>query len=240
MRCFCFCFCFLLLHLPNVQGLKYLGDFPFEKANEMLTSPEWTRAIFVRDPQQRALSAYLDKAAYSEGYYLRMQCCKRFRPGSIEYNLINCATGTNRYTKPKPGEEHIKPTPILSFEDYVSKIVPKCPDPHWEPQASRMAPKYWETINFVGHFEHLFEDTKTLLTQIDAWEEYGANGWGTGDGQDAAIFDPGNKVTHGTKAQDKSSASQYFTPEAKRHILEYYADDYRHPVLNFTRPPARR
>ena len=52
----------ILVHSPDANGLKYLYHYPPIEANEMLTSPNWTRAIFVRDPKDHVLSAYLNKA----------------------------------------------------------------------------------------------------------------------------------------------------------------------------------
>lgn len=125
-----------LPHNPDRNGLKYLSDYPPEKANEMLTSDEWTRAIFVRDPQERVLSGYLDKAGYSQGSYLRMQCCKRLPSGSRAWEAIDCRNGIQSYTEPQKGEV-VTNTPILPFEDFLSLILPKCDDPHWEPQNTR-------------------------------------------------------------------------------------------------------
>ncbi|KAL7526682.1 hypothetical protein ACHAWF_001875 [Thalassiosira exigua] len=45
-------------HWPT-NGLNYTAHYPLEKVNEMMTSDEWTRATFVRDPKERALSAFL-------------------------------------------------------------------------------------------------------------------------------------------------------------------------------------
>ena len=59
---------------PQTNGLKYLYDFPIEKANEIMTSHEWTRAIFVRDPKERLVSAYLDKGVGNPDY-MREKCC---------------------------------------------------------------------------------------------------------------------------------------------------------------------
>lgn len=38
-------------HNPQYNGLRYLYDFSLEEANEIMTSPNYTRAIFVRDPK---------------------------------------------------------------------------------------------------------------------------------------------------------------------------------------------
>ena len=227
-----------LPHNPYTNGLRYLSDYSFEQANEMMTSDDWTRAIFVRNPDERVLSAFLDKAVYSQGYYLRMRCCDKFGPGSDEYDaLLQCATGVKQYTKPAPGQEE-STTPILTFEQFLSKILPKCSDPHWEPQAIRMAPKYWQKMNFIGRFENLHNDTKRLLTKLGAWDEYGASGW-TANGQDGAMFDPKQKALHGTNAQKEDSKSKYFTPAAVEFIRQYYSADYHDRLLNFQQPVAQ-
>ena len=48
-----------LPHKWPANGLNYSAHYPLEKVNEMMTSDEWTRATFVRDPKERVLSAYL-------------------------------------------------------------------------------------------------------------------------------------------------------------------------------------
>ena len=62
-------------HNPSYNGLKYLSGYPLKKALEMLTDQEWTRAIFVRDPKEHFLSAYLDKANKNDGIYVTHHCC---------------------------------------------------------------------------------------------------------------------------------------------------------------------
>lgn len=65
----------ILPHNPQYNNLKYLWDYDLEQANEMMTSPEWTRAIFVREPKQRLLSAFLDKAIGDDGWHVLKTCC---------------------------------------------------------------------------------------------------------------------------------------------------------------------
>ena len=48
-----------LPHKHPANGLNYTAHYPLERVDEMMTSKEWTRATFVRDPKERALSAYL-------------------------------------------------------------------------------------------------------------------------------------------------------------------------------------
>eukprot|EP00571_Detonula_confervacea_P009747 CAMPEP_0172322420 /NCGR_PEP_ID=MMETSP1058-20130122/45843_1 /TAXON_ID=83371 /ORGANISM="Detonula confervacea, Strain CCMP 353" /LENGTH=354 /DNA_ID=CAMNT_0013038157 /DNA_START=144 /DNA_END=1205 /DNA_ORIENTATION=- len=48
-----------LPHTWPANGLNYTSHYSLDKINEMMTSDKWTRATFVRDPKERALSAYL-------------------------------------------------------------------------------------------------------------------------------------------------------------------------------------
>lgn len=54
-----------MLLLPAMANssdpLKRLTHFDESQVNEMMNSPDWMRAIFVRNPHERMLSAYLDK-----------------------------------------------------------------------------------------------------------------------------------------------------------------------------------
>lgn len=62
-------------HNPKVNGLTYLYNYNVNNATAMLTSNHWTKAIFVRDPKERLLSAYLDKAVHKQGSYMTHHCC---------------------------------------------------------------------------------------------------------------------------------------------------------------------
>ena len=50
----------------NLNDVKILSHYPIAKANEMMTSNEWTRAMFVRDPKERALSGYCKLTYYMQ------------------------------------------------------------------------------------------------------------------------------------------------------------------------------
>jgi len=57
------------VHNPKINGLKYLCDYSLEEALEIMTSEEWTRAVFVREPKERILSAFLDKASKTNSLF---------------------------------------------------------------------------------------------------------------------------------------------------------------------------
>ena len=100
----------LITHDPRINGLKRLRrkDFSPENIATMLISPEWTRAIFIRDPKERFLSAYLDKVQNKEGKYVIGHCC--------------------------PKKKQCVPNTMLEFIE-LSK---RCHDPHWAPQNERL------------------------------------------------------------------------------------------------------
>eukprot|EP00934_Nitzschia_sp_Nitz4_P004030 Nitzschia sp. Nitz4//scaffold6_size259037//79594//80859//NITZ4_001060-RA/size259037-processed-gene-0.9-mRNA-1//1//CDS//3329556851//4020//frame0 len=62
-------------HDPGSNGLTYLHHLPRSEQQHILSSPKWTKALFIRDPMERALSAYLDKAARNNASHVMDHCC---------------------------------------------------------------------------------------------------------------------------------------------------------------------
>ena len=189
---------------PEINGLKYLYHYNRTYASAMMTDPTWTRAIFVRDPKERFLSAYLDKVIQNE-YFTVQKCCPYSRTciGKAKESVGN-----------------------------FIQLMRICTDSHWNPQSKRiLEDKYWPQINFVGHMETLYDDAKTLLQQIGAWDEYGKSGWGPT--RSDAIFQSmagSSGRLHATNAVSKMKT--YITPEIEKELELYYADDYNNNVLN--------
>ena len=93
--------------------------------------------------------------------------------------------------------------------------------------------KYFESTNqlFVGHMETAEADAKRLLLRLapDAWERYGANGWGV-DGKDSFFSTSAQgSVEHKTGAA--SRLAQYYTPDLAERVDEFYKRDYENPLL---------
>lgn len=158
---------------PLVNSLTYLYDFNISYATHIMNAPDWTRAIFVRDPKERFLSAYLDKAVGWGDHYLVKKCCK---DGSC-----------------------VQPAQA-SLRGFLN-LTSWCHDIHWQPQSDRMPAKYLTTLDFVGHLETAAEDAKTLLERVGAWEAFGAMGWGK-DGTES-MFQTVDAANHGTSANRK-------------------------------------
>ena len=225
-------------HNPRKNGLKYLYEYSPSKAVEMLTSESWIRAIFVRDPLERFLSAYLDKAKRKDGMYVYRHCC-----GGHSTESESTCNGANVSSS------------IGNFYGLVSSKC--CCDPHWKSQYLRLgggksqtdrdgaAQSLWKYMNFIGSFDSLAHDTKRLLDALDEnlygdngnitwslWEQYGASGWGKY--RNVSIFD-----TSGTEAKHKTNAydqyQMYFDSRMEKLVEEFYNDDYEHSLFNFTR-----
>jgi hypothetical protein len=168
--------------------------------------------LFVRDPKERTLSAYLDKALRGKGQYVTKHCC------------IGESCGEEAHH---------------SFLGFLNVIQTKCCcDPHWGPQSHRVDDAFRPYVNFVGHFENIQHDTKRLLRSVssnslqgDLWTKFGLNGWGPY--RNESIFSKGTHATHQTSAMTK--LKRYYNSTVERLVENIYEEDYNDPLLNFTR-----
>eukprot|EP00533_Pseudo-nitzschia_delicatissima_P006933 CAMPEP_0116089328 /NCGR_PEP_ID=MMETSP0327-20121206/6368_1 /TAXON_ID=44447 /ORGANISM="Pseudo-nitzschia delicatissima, Strain B596" /LENGTH=380 /DNA_ID=CAMNT_0003580515 /DNA_START=131 /DNA_END=1273 /DNA_ORIENTATION=- len=223
-------------HDPAKNGLRYLGHYSREQQQEMMTSPEWTRAIFVRDPLERALSAYMEKALQVgdaarwtpavEGAYIKRLCCGML-PGKDPTSKRKVC---QKYPL-APYESRMNVT-NFPFETFVDKLMKQCKDPHWGPQSKRMdKPSNWQFINFVGHFENRKADTHALMRRIGAFDEYGF-GWDKSN-KSLAIFET-NTALHKTGSSQKME--QHYTKLVRKRVFEHYKGDYQLELFNLTSP----
>jgi hypothetical protein len=112
-------------HDPETNGRTYLWDYKITRAAEIINNPSYTKAIFVRDPKERFLSAYLEKAAQGDGRALADICC--------------------------PDRSCLKQA--KTFSEFVRFSQTQCKDnAHWLPQSQRMEMKFWDKTDFVGHW----------------------------------------------------------------------------------------
>ena len=192
---------------PVRNGLKYLYNYNRTYASFLMTDPEWTRAIIVRDPKERLLSAYLEKGQNFP--YIKSKCC----PSSG-----NCTTRASQ-----------------SLQGFF-ELIQTCNDSHWRPQYLRMEAKYWPYMNFVGHMDTVAEDSETLLKRIGAWERFGKTGWGKNGNSSAFGTTAGDSSgrKHATNAKDKL-LTYFTTPEFERQVEQHYRGDYQNPIMNITK-----
>jgi hypothetical protein len=221
-----------LPHNPKKNGLYYLFYYGVDDALTMLTSPNWTRALFVRDPRERTLSAYLDKGLGNKGRYIQRHCCHWIKQEIEEEGK---------------SEERCVERAHASFLGFL-EIVQKCPDPHWAKQSNRIDEAFQRYINFVGRFDQIHSDTKRLLDRLSAtssalyvgnsslWTRFGASGWGSNGMEE--IFSEATSATHQTSANTK--LEQYFNSSVEALFEKLYIEDYDNPLLNFTRPSRQK
>mmetsp|Transcript_12332 Transcript_12332/g.35173 ORF Transcript_12332/g.35173 Transcript_12332/m.35173 type:complete len:698 (-) Transcript_12332:2054-4147(-) len=236
-----------LPHNPKYNNLKYLWDYDRETASKMMTDPEWTRAIFVRDPKMRFLSAFLDKAVANYGSFVTRHCCpeaNQCRMETLETEITkaiqNCQEETwdSRKSQLRPVWLEDQPccklfkecqAKTMHVEGFL-KTIQTCQNDHWEPQNHRMEAKYWKYINFVGHMENINHDTKKLLKRVGAWEEYGKTGWGP-HRNESMVRTAGGSQSH--KTDSSSKIYQWFNPKNERLVEKFYIDDYENQLFNF-------
>ncbi|KAL7565636.1 hypothetical protein ACA910_018996 [Epithemia clementina (nom. ined.)] len=252
-----------MIHSPKHNQLKRLGNYSLDQATHIMTSPEWTRAIFVRDPMERFVSAYLDKGVGTS--FMEAVCCKNATTASTTPKVKRSSS------PPISCGAQIKQSPQAA----LSIIRQGCPDnPHWRPQSKRISQKYLQHVNFIGRLETVQQDSETLLRRIGAWEKFGRTGWGVNrtdriflplalghnsdnvlkeaeqerQGQDS-LSDTSSNVRksyqnvadfkdgqhHATHASEKME--QYITTqELFDELMDFYRDDYDNPMFKFTIP----
>lgn len=194
-----------LPHNPLTNGLKYLYHYSLEEANTMMTSPDWTRAIMVRDPKLRFLSAFLDKAVSNDHKHIIQKCC--------------------------PDESCVSDAQTVPG---FLQLVQVCDDEHWKAQDERVDAKYWPYIDVVSHVETAASDAKALLGKIGAWDEFGKSGWGK-DGDLAIFESTGVSGAGGHATWSQHKVWQWYTPESEEMVERYYQADYTNPLFEFER-----
>lgn len=290
-----------LPHKWPANGLNYTAHRPLRDVNEIMTSPEWTRATFVRDPKERAASAHrmlrprfelpsdaieearrgaLDDANVSvaamllpdvvDGGLGPMQvanCCLRRNDVDANWKVLcldhvrtfdgfldAIANPRSKFAAPPRGErlpDDKAAGPSSSpggagdafFSPEGLRASPGCFDVHWSPLSHwRMEPKFYDTLDFVGHLETASRDVRRLLDRLDppgAWERYGASGWGA-DGTEGAFASTGT-VEHaydgGGGAEGGDLFEWYANEGTEARADEIYRDDYENERLDLTRVP---
>ena len=216
------------IHNPKINGLKYLSDYTLEEAQYMLNSETWTRAVFVREPKERVLSAYLDKYIRKPDFFNRT-CCRKLKERDEQ-----------AYCRNKLIEEG------GDFRYFLKHASHDCKNHHWDPQAENIDLKWWDAITFVGYFDSLAPDAQVLLSSIysnsssvslpspspslgeSAWELYGKTGWGPNG---TSAFLVRDSTIHVTNAHDK--LRKYYTPRDEETVEQHWAMEWEQKMFHF-------
>lgn len=211
-------------HDPTKNQISTLADYPTEIASAMMTSPVWTRAAIVREPKERVLSAFLDKAV-KETYFKR-KCCEKI-PLWKDKKL--CRDNSQDFK---------------TFLTFVKKYPKECFDVHWEAQVLKVDSKWWPYIDFVGHQDNLREDAQTILESLtstrdpvpdrSAWERYGTKGWGNDN--ELCEKRPYAFLEENSSAHNLDTGSkllEWYTPELEKMVEEQWAVEWEQEEANF-------
>jgi hypothetical protein len=213
-------------HDLKKNKIKTLQDYAPEMATAMMTSPEWTKAAILREPKERVLSAFLDKAV--NGNFYVKDCCKHLPNENLK---MQCIRNAKKFD---------------SFLHFVTEYK-ECFNDHWEPQIPRIDSKWWPYVDVIGYQNNLFEDSRRLLKmlhskrddgeghhQSSAWDRYGTTGWGVpGDGcenRTHAFLEENNSVH---KRDAGSHLLEWYTPELEKLVEEKWAIEWQQERVNF-------
>lgn len=224
--------------------------FLFDRLNpknqrNILENEKWTKAVFLRDPAERFLSAYLDKIHDNSQWDKSMNTRK-----NMTFAKFVDFVGKSNITCDKDKGE-------------LSQLgMTWCMDPHWRPQTWSCG--LWDLLpqfDFVGNINNAKLTTRLLLEKVDMWHSYGKHyrtskrgdiqghvcrtlppeQLGSKDecqgfqqtcnattirmsdsegGGDARLYEH----THQKKSADKMN--QYYTKELLEKVKKLYADDF--------------
>jgi hypothetical protein len=187
----------------------------------------YTKAILIRDPAERLLSAYLDKVANNTGKN------SPFGPNVTFTEFVDILSTPN-ITK---GPNH-RINPGLTFFS----------DPHWRPQAwSCGLSEHIQNFDYIGTLDNAAYHTKALLESVGLWETHGrhyrVSKPGRKRGNLAMRYPPPpllpNETAVGFQQEENgmdtfkhhkdshSKIDDYYTPELMKKVKELYWMDFK-------------
>ena len=209
------------IHKRSMNQIQILRDFAPDVATEMMISDEWTKAAIFREPKERVLSAFLDKAIKKQFVYIET-CCNNLPSHDLR---DECITNADKFD---------------SFLRFVTEYPEECFNVHWEPQVEKIDSKWWPYIDHIGYQHNLLEDSKEILsmitsvnddaeteteteTSISAWDKFGGSGWGAPDENETNCE---NRMQSNAEADSHSFLEQntsYHNFDAGSKMKEWYS-----------------
>lgn len=212
--------------------IKRLSDYTIDEASYIMTSSEYTRAVFIRDPKIRTLSAWLNHVRYSQsspnedGGSNDEDIDKDENEDEKESTLYEYEDKTNVWSM----SNHCCANDISCIEKITSNfdafvyMIQECDEPYWRPQSRQMELKYMKYINFIGRYRTLEEDVERLLGRINALDIYEKLGYyKDNDNQEQqqrqSIFSTKEIITEETY-------TEYYSYNIERDVERLYQSDY--------------
>ncbi|XP_042531291.1 carbohydrate sulfotransferase 9 isoform X1 [Dipodomys spectabilis] len=189
------------------KHLKKLDSFDLKGIYTRLNT--YTKAVFVRDPMERLVSAFRDKFEHPNSYYhpvFGKAIIKKYRPNACDESLNN---GSG-----------------VKFKEFVHYLLdshrPVGMDIHWE-KVSKLCYPCLINYDFVGKFETLEEDANYFLQLIGAPKE---------------LKFPNFKDRHSSDERTNAQVVRQYLKDLSRTerqlIYDFYYLDYL--MFNYTAP----
>jgi len=204
------------------------------KGYELLTSPEWTRAVMFRDPAERILSAYLNKIALYAKHIRRGAVPDTWRnPDKFEKAGISGKMTFREFVLNITAESGCPPNGPRQ-----SVSCGRCADPHWRPQVySCGLDVFLPEYNLVGSMAHLANHSRTILEDVGMWDAARHYSYQTGGGAMCATKAPvagtategfnQNRVDfHGHSTNSGAKVDKYYTADLMAIVRKAYAVDF--------------
>lgn len=200
-------------------------DYPIDQAQYMMNSNEWTKAVFLREPKERVLSAFLNKYVQGGGRIFAKKCCKKYvKPQS---RREECLVHVDKSRKQKRKDDF----------SYFLSVSQECKNVHWQTQYEIMDAKWWAKINFVGYLHNAAEDSKKLLQGlksvkdgVSAWDRWGKT-WEFN--RTGGFMQTYAANYHATNAREK--LMQYYKAEDEKFVDKHWAIEWNQPYYHFDR-----
>ncbi|KAM6148576.1 carbohydrate sulfotransferase 9 [Erethizon dorsatum] len=189
------------------KHLKKLDSFDLKGIYTRLNT--YTKAVFVRDPMERLVSAFRDKFEHPNSYYhpvFGKAIIKKYRPNACE-EALNNGSG-------------------VKFKEFIHYLLdshrPVGMDIHWE-KVSKLCYPCLINYDFVGKFETLEEDANYFLQMIGAPKE---------------LKFPSFKDRHSSDKRTNAQVVRQYLKDLSRterqFIYDFYYLDYL--MFNYTTP----
>jgi hypothetical protein len=195
--------------LPYIR-LRTVSDL------SILSSPSFTRIIFVRHPLERLASAYVDKIASVKSETLsiynslRQAICRRFSSSYLtiaEQEVHRVRKTPLMHVNAQCG------TIIPTFEHFVEYIMSDSSqlDVHWQPYSS-LCHACTLKYNFIGKYETMQEDLQLLMSNL---------------GLNTSDWNFNNNFSTGRTNHDYRSMYSQLPTRLICNLKQFYNDDFR-------------